>query len=107
MAHLHSHVRERRGFPRVNAPYEARLQLTRQEPLRGQMVDLSRSGAFIRLFPVGVPETRVIELVLVTPQSNRVIRIWRRAAVVVRRSPTGVGVAFLRHSWRRRRSPEP
>ena len=107
MSHLLSEVSERRGYPRVNALYEARLRLNHQGPVRGQLVDLSRSGAFIRLFPAEVPESRVVELVLVTPRSNQVIRIWRRAAVVVRQSPAGVGVAFLRPSWRRRRSIEP
>ena len=102
MAHLLSDLRDRRGYPRVHAHYEARVQLTRQGPVRGQLVDLSRSGAFIRLCSASVPESRVIELVLVTPRSNRVIRIWRRAAVVVRRSPAGVGVTFLRPPWRRR-----
>ncbi len=106
MAHRLSDARERRGYPRVDAPYGARLRLTRQNRVRGQLVDLSRSGAFIRLFPAEVPESRVVELVLITPGGNRVIRIWRRAAVVVRRSPAGVAVAFLHHSWRRRRSPE-
>ena len=102
MSYLLSHARERRGYPRVNAGYEARLRLTHQGPVRGQLVDLSRSGAFIRLLPAEVTESRVVELVLVTPRNDQVIRIWRRAAVVVRRSPVGVGVAFLRLPWRRR-----
>ncbi len=102
MAHLLSDARERRGYPRVMAAYEARVRLTHESPVRGELVDLSRSGAFIRLFPAAVPESRVVELVLVTPRDHQVVRIWRRAAVVVRRSPTGVGVAFLRPSWRRR-----
>ncbi len=107
MAHLLRNARDRRSHPRINAAYEARLRLTQQVPVRGELVDLSRSGAFIRLFPVGVPESRVIELVLITPRSNRVVRIWRRAAVVVRRSPSGVGVAFLRPAWRRRQLAKP
>ena len=107
MAHLLSGLRERRAYPRVNAVYEARVRLSQEGPVRGQLVDLSRSGAFIRLFPAAVLESRVIELVLVTPRTNRVIRLWRRAAVVVRRSPAGVGVAFLRPSWRHRRSHTP
>ena len=107
MAYLLSEARERRAYPRVHAAYDARIRLTNQEPVRGQLVDLSRSGAFVRVFPPEVSESRVVELVLVTPQSNGVIRIWRRAAVVVRRSPVGVGVAFLRPSWRHRRSAQP
>ena len=107
MAYLRSEAGERRAYPRVDAAYNARIRLTHQNPVRGQLVDLSRSGAFVRLFPPEVSESRVVELVLVTPQRNGVIRIWRRAAVVVRRSPVGVGVAFLRPSWRHRHRSRP
>ncbi len=107
MAHLLQNARDRRDHPRINAAYEVRLRLNQQITVRGELVDLSRSGAFIRLFPVAVPESRVVELVLITPRSNQVIRIWRRAAVVVRRSPAGVGVAFLRPFWRRRPLAKP
>ena len=107
VAYLLSEERERRAYPRIDAVYNARIRLTNHEPVRGQLVDLSRSGAFVRVFPPEVCESRVVELVLVTPQSNGVIRIWRRAAVVVRRSPVGVGIAFLRPSWRHRNRTKP
>ena len=92
---------ERRDHPRVNTTYEARVRFSGGELVRAQVPDLSRSGAFVELFPLNMPEGEPLDLVLVQRERSPVIRIFRYPAIVIRRSHGGVGVAFVPSSWLR------
>ena len=93
--------RERRDHPRVRTTYEARVRVPGGELVRALVPDLSRSGAFVELFPLNMPEGEPLELVLVQRERSPVIRIFRYPAIVIRRSFGGVGIAFVPSSWLR------
>ncbi|MDJ0863538.1 MAG: PilZ domain-containing protein [Gammaproteobacteria bacterium] len=99
MVSSRSDARERRDHPRVPTAYEARVRFSGGELVRAQVPDLSRSGAFVELFPLNMPEGEPMELVLVQRERSPVIRIFRYPAIVIRRSYGGVGVAFIPTSW--------
>ncbi len=101
MTHSRPDSRERRDHPRVSTTYEARVRLAGGDMVRAQVPDLSRSGAFVELFPLNMPEGEPMELVLVQRERSPVIRIFRYPAIVIRRSHGGVGVAFVPSSWLR------
>jgi hypothetical protein len=102
MAHLLSGVLERRAHPRAETAYEIHARSGSWRKFGGTLTDLSRAGAFLRFGAVGIREGDFLELAAVAREHDGLLRIWRRTALVLRLTPTGVGVMFLRTAspWR-------
>lgn len=94
MAHIYPRVRERRQRPRTQTAYDVYVSLPGLLSLRRRLTNLSASGAFIEVGPLRLRNGRRLELALVVDH-GLVAKMYRRSAVVVRRSPEGVGVLFL------------
>ena len=90
---------ERRQDPRKRSTACVHLSWDGQRPCRGRATDLSTTGAFVDVGPVRIPEGVIVELAFVL-NLNSLIKIYRRSALVVRRSDSGLGLMFLgRRRW--------
>ncbi len=88
------HKPERRCVSRTTT--KARAYVSRQglPRFKGQVRDLSSTGAFVATGPLPIRERHVVKLNLVLDLGN-VIRLHNRPAVVVRRSREGVALKFF------------
>ena len=86
--------RERRCVSRTST--KARAYVSRQglPRFKGQVRDLSSTGAFVATGPLPIRERHVVKLNLVL-DLGRVIRLHNRPAIVVRRSREGVALKFF------------
>jgi len=90
---------ERRQDPRKRTTAFVHLSWDGRGPCRGQATDLSTTGAFVDVGSVRIPEGVIVELAFVL-NLNSLIKIYRRSALVVRRSGSGLGLMFLgRRKW--------
>jgi hypothetical protein len=85
---------ERRCVSRTTT--KARAYVSRQglPRFKGQVRDLSSTGAFVATGPLPIRERHVVKLNLVLDLGN-VVRLHNRPAVVVRRSREGVALKFF------------
>ena len=87
--------RERRLTPRKRTVGSVYVFWSRRSPERCQVLNLSTAGALIDPRQLRIPKGRLIELAFVH-HVGAVIKLYRRSAVVIRRSPDGLGLMFVR-----------
>ena len=87
--------RERRLNPRKRTVGYVYVFWSRRTPLRCQVLNLSTAGALVDPRQLRIPKGRLIELAFIH-RDGSVIRLYRRSAVVIRRSRDGLGLMFVR-----------
>jgi hypothetical protein len=91
-------IKDRRHNPRKRTVGSVFLSWAGRRSLHCHVIDLSSAGAFVDVGRLRVPTGAIVELAFVH-HAGKVIGLVRRSAVVVRRSPEGLGLMFV---WRRR-----
>jgi len=84
---------EHRWGMRVPAQLDVSIDFRPRGLIHGRVCDLSGSGLFVAVSEVDLPLNTRVEVVCVL-QDPGVARIQRLNAIVVRRTPRGVGLAF-------------
>lgn len=84
---------EHRWGMRVSAQFDVLIDFRPRGLIHGRVRDLSGSGLFVAVSEVDLPLNTRVEAVCVL-QDRGVARIQRLAAIVVRHTPQGVGLAF-------------
>jgi hypothetical protein len=95
MSYLLQSIRERRDYERTRLSGHVYMAWSGRSNHRCRVIDLSRGGVFLDAGTLPIPDRAVVELTFVVP-SGPVVQLIRRAALVVRRVDTRLGLRFVR-----------
>ncbi len=91
---LYGEKPERRRVSRTSTKAQAYVSRKGMPRFKGDVRDLSSTGAFVATGPLPIRERQVVKLNLVLDLGS-VVRLHSRPAIVIRRSREGVALKFF------------